>query len=139
MKQRDCKKELRRLDLRATPARVAVMSLLEQSEKPIDVNLIIDFLNKKEIKTDPATVFRIINILMQKRIVLPIQFQDGRMRYELTKKRHHHHLVCESCGEIEDVFSHFVPELEKEIEKKHKFLVKRHSLEFFGLCRNCQK
>jgi Fur family transcriptional regulator, ferric uptake regulator len=68
-----------------------------------------------------------------------IQFQEGKLRYELAGKEHHHHLVCENCGKIEDVLSRVIPALEEEIKNKHKFLVKRHSLEFFGLCEDCQK
>jgi len=29
--------------------------------------------------------------------------------------------------------------LEEKIKSKHKFLIKRHALEFFGLCQDCQK
>lgn len=139
MKQHDCRKELRGVDLRATPARIAVMKLLEKAKQPVDVNTVIGKVNKGGIKTDPATVFRIMNMLTEKGIAIPIQFQDRKMRYELTGRKHHHHLVCETCGKIEDVSSQVIPALEKEIQKKHKFLVKRHSLEFFGLCSDCQK
>lgn len=134
----DCKEELREVDLRATPARLAVMSFLEKTEEPVDVNSVIDYLNINSIKTDPATVFRIMNLLTQKGITNPIQFQEGKTRYELSSKDDHHHLICENCGKIEDISDTIVPELEKEIHKKSGFLVKRHSLEFFGLCPLCQ-
>lgn len=134
----NCGDELRGLDLRATPARVAVMNLLEKTDSPIDVNSIIKYLNAKGIKTDPATVFRMMNTLTQKGITTPIQFQEGKTRYELTSKEDHHHLICENCGNISDISDKVIPELEKEIRRKHNFLVKRHSLEFFGLCANCQ-
>jgi len=47
--------------------------------------------------------------------------------------------MCENCGKIEDIPDTTLPSFEKEIAKRHKFLVKRHSLEFFGLCDECQK
>ena len=139
MMQHDCKQELRKLDLRATPARLAVMHFLERTSEPVDVNTILNYLNKQRIDTDPATVFRIVNILTQKGITTPIQFQEGKTRYELSSKEDHHHLICESCGKVEDVSDVVIPALEKEIKNKHKFLVKRHSLEFFGLCHACQR
>jgi Fur family transcriptional regulator, ferric uptake regulator len=139
MRQHDCKDELRQANLRATPARIAIMKLLENTKQPIDVATVIDSINEEGIKTDPATAFRIMNALTEKGIVVQIQFQEGKLRYELAGKTHHHHLVCEACGKIEDVSSQVIPALEKEIQTKHKFLVKRHSLEFFGLCADCQK
>jgi Fur family transcriptional regulator, ferric uptake regulator len=139
MGQRNFKTELRKIDLRATPARIAVLKLLEETKQPVDVSTVIDCVNKEGIKTDPATIFRIVNTLTKKGITIPIQLQEGKTRYELAGKTHHHHLVCESCGKVGDVSSQVVPALEKEIQKKYKFLVKRHSLEFFGLCEDCQK
>lgn len=134
----DCKDELRGFDLRATPARVAVMNFLEKTSQPVDVNSVIDYLNTSGIKTDPATVFRMMNTLTQKGIIMPIQFYEGKTRYELSNKDDHHHLICDNCGKIEDISDITIPELEKEIKAKQKFLVKRHSLEFFGLCNLCQ-
>ena len=138
MRTHDCGKELRDVDLRATPARIAVMKFLEKVKQPVDVNTIINKVNREKIKTDPATVFRIMNMLTKKGITIQIQFQEGKTRYELAGKAHHHHLVCEACGRIQDVSTSIAPTLEKEIQKKQNFLVKRHSLEFFGLCADCQ-
>lgn len=139
MKQHDFKNSLRKVALRATPARLAVMKLLEKTEQPVDANTVLSFVNKEGVRTNPATIFRIMNILTKKGLVMPIQLQESKARYEMAGKPHHHHLVCESCGKIEDVSTIIVPTLEKEIQKKSKFLIKRHSLEFFGLCKLCQR
>ena len=139
MQQGNFQKQLRKIDLKATPARVAVLKLLKETKQPIDVNTIIDKINKWGIKTDPTTVFRIVNKLTERGVVNQIQFQDKKARYELTEREHHHHFICEDCGEIEDVLADAIPALEREIGRKQGFLVKRHSLEFFGLCSNCQK
>lgn len=134
----DCRDELRQVDLRATPARLAVMNFLENTKQPVDANSVINYLNIKRIKTDPATVFRMMNTLTQKGITTPIQFQEGKTRYELSNTEDHHHLICDNCGRIEDISDFIIPTLEKDIGNKRNFLVKRHSLEFFGLCKNCQ-
>lgn len=137
--QHDCKDELNEVALRATPARIALMQLLETSNKPLDVQSMIDFLEKKDIKTDPATVFRIVNMFTEKGLVKPIQLNEGKFRYELTTREPHHHLVCEKCGNIEDISNCNIAALEKEIEKKKHFKVTSHSLEFFGICQSCQR
>ncbi len=135
----NCKTELNQADLRATPARMAIMQLLESAKEPVDTASIIDYLQKVDMPTDRATVFRIMNTFTQKGITKPIQFQENKTRYELASKDHHHHLICENCGKVEVIEDTVIPALERHIEKKHNFTVKRHSLEFFGLCRNCQK
>jgi Fur family ferric uptake transcriptional regulator len=137
--QHDCKIELNDANLRATPARIALMNFLEKSDKPLDVQSMIEFLEKKDIKTDPATVFRIVNMFTEKGLVKTIQLNEGKFRYELKNKADHHHLVCEKCDKIEDISDCNIAILEKDISKKKKFLVKSHNLEFFGVCKSCQR
>lgn len=135
----NCKTELNDADLRATPARVAVMKLLETTDAPVDVATIIDYLTQQDIKTDPATAFRIINMFTEKGLVKQISFHEGKLRYELSNKADHHHLICEQCGKIEEISDCAIPGLEKDIQKKKGFIVKRHALEFFGICAHCQR
>jgi Fur family ferric uptake transcriptional regulator len=135
----DCKDELNEVSLRATPARLALLSLLETSDKPVDVQTMIDYLEKNDIKTDPATVFRIVNMFTEKGLTKQIQFQEGKSRYELAANDDHHHLVCTKCGSIQDISDCNIDGLEKDISQKKQFKVTNHSLEFFGVCANCQK
>jgi Fur family ferric uptake transcriptional regulator len=135
----NCRDELQEASLKATPARIAVLKFLESTDMPVDVSLIINYLKKEKINADPATIFRMMNDFLAKGITKEIQLEKGKVHYELSSKGDHHHLVCESCGKIEAVEDNFVPQMEKELAKKHQFLIRRHSLEFFGLCHNCQK
>ena len=135
----DCKEELRESDLKVTPARLAVLKVLERTHTPVDVASIISSLDKQAIKTDPATVFRIMNVFTERGIAKQIQLQEGKSRYELAANADHHHLVCTQCGDIEDISDCGIDVLEKEIKKKKNFLVKSHSLEFFGIRKSCQR
>lgn len=137
--QHDCKTELNEAELRATPARISVMRLLEASSTPVDVRMIMNHLDKENIETDPATAFRIINMFTEKGLVKQISFNEGKFRYELANQKDHHHLICEVCGRIDDISDCAIPALEKNIQKKKRFLVKNHSLEFYGLCKDCQR
>jgi Fur family ferric uptake transcriptional regulator len=139
LKQHDCKDELQEVSLKATPARIAVMKYLETTDHPVDVNSILDYLKQKNVDADPATIFRMMHDFLQKGITKQIQFQEGKARYELSNKNHHHHLICTNCGKVEEVEGDFLKQMEEEIYKDKKFRVKDHSLEFFGLCEDCQK
>ncbi len=134
----DCKTELNEASLRATPARIALMQLFESTKKPLDVQTMIEYLHDKDIKTDPATVFRIMQMFTQKGLTRQLDFQEGKFRYELAGEEHHH-LMCTNCGDIEDISDCNISVLQKDIEEKKQFIVQRHSLEFFGICKKCQK
>lgn len=135
----DYVEELKKADLKVTPARLGVLSTLEKSDTPQDIITIINHLKNQDIKADRVTVFRIINILATKGLAIPIQLNEGKLRYEYGPKANHHHFFCENCGNIQDISDCNTKELEKNISKKKGLLIKKHSLEFFGLCKNCQK
>ena len=134
----DCREELKSFDVKATSARLTVMKFLEASSQPVDVNSILDYLTKENINTDPATIFRMMNVFVDKGILKKIDFGEGKTRYELSNKGDHHHLICTSCGRVESIEDSYMSGFEEEINKKNKFLVKSHSLEFFGICLSCQ-
>lgn len=125
------------LNLRKTPARVAIIEFLGLSDFPVDVEQTIKFLRNKNLNTNKVTVYRTIEKLYKSGIINRIEFGEGKYRYEL-QKNHHHHLICTNCGKIEDVQGDLLENLQSKINKRNGFLIKSHSLEFFGLCKNCQ-
>ena len=120
--------------LKITTARIAVLDALEKKDNPSDVLSLVEDLNTK---VDQATIYRILDLFTDKGVVKRIDFGEGKYRYELQEK-HHHHLVCTSCGLVEDIEIENLESVEEQVRIKKGFLVKSHSLEFFGICKNCQ-
>lgn len=135
----DCTNELKMANLKITPARLGVLEALEQTKKPMDAVAIKNYLKAHKIKADQVTVFRVLNALTEKGLTKPVQLNEGRLRFEPTSRADHHHFICVNCSYIEDISDCNIDAVEKEIELKRGLLVKRHSLEFFGLCPACQR
>ena len=96
-------------------------------------------LQRRGTKVNKTSVYRELATLEQARIVSPVFFDDGLIRYELTRKEHHHHAVCLSCRTILEIPLHNeIAKIEKHITTNTKFRVNRHELKFFGVCKNCQ-
>jgi Fur family ferric uptake transcriptional regulator len=127
-----------KLNLKKTPARLAISEFLSNSSTPVDVEEIIQHLRAQDLDTNKVTVYRILDLLFKNQVIDRVEFGEGKYRYEL-KKNHHHHLICTSCGKIQDVEGNLVENLEKKIQEDKNFQVQSHSLEFFGICSNCQK
>jgi Fur family transcriptional regulator, ferric uptake regulator len=135
----DYANELKTANLKITPARLGVLEALENTNEPMDVMGIKNYLKKNKIKADKVTVFRVLNALSEKGLAKSVQLNEGKLRFESTSREDHHHFICEDCGVIEDISDCNIEVIEKEIKKKKGFLVKKHSLEFFGLCKSCQR
>ncbi len=127
-----------RLNIKKTPARLAVSKFLSNSNIPVDAEQIIQYLRSQKLDTNKVTVYRILDFLLKNQVIERVEFREGKYRFEL-KKNHHHHLICTNCGKVQDVEANVVEKLEKEIQKDKNFNVQSHSLEFFGLCADCQK
>lgn len=86
---------------------------------------------------DLATVYRALERFVDSDLARTIQFGDGLRRYESTDRRHHHHLVCTSCGSVDAIDSCQVESLEEEALRTRGFRVTSHLLELFGTCPRC--
>jgi len=137
MKLHNCSAELRKAKLRATPARIVAMQIFEKSDIPVDSTILFKNL-KKQVDVDRVTVFRMLNNFLDRGLIKKIEFGEGKSRYELNGPEHHH-LICESCGNVEDISYCNVENFGDEVNRQKKFLIRRHTLEFYGLCNNCQK
>ncbi len=124
-----------RIGIRYTKPRKLVFEALGYFSKPASALEIYDYL-KNEI--DLTSIYRTLDLLKKSDLVNVILFGEGKKRYELKNAgEHHHHLVCENCGDVEDIEMK-ESSLLKNVAEQSKFLVKKHNLEFFGLCQNCQ-
>lgn len=123
--------------LKKTSARFTVLQFLDHVKTPQSAEEIFAHIVKEHESVDRATVYRILDTFYKKGLVNRLEFSEGKYRFELSGEDHHH-LLCERCGRIEDVSDCGVQSLEKEIMEKKHFFVKKHSLEFFGVCASCQ-
>jgi len=128
---------LKRAGRRMTRVRRATVAALS-SGRPLSAAELLRRLARALPTVHKTTVYRELSALSGEGVVQEVRFGDGAARYEL-KGGHHHHVVCERCGDVADV------EIPESFESPARvsagrsgFSVTRHALEFFGLCRECR-
>lgn len=85
-----------------------------------------------------VTVYRTLGALVREGLAQTVQLNDGRIRYEMRDDgRHHHHLVCLSCGAIARLEVCALGPLQSA-GRRRGFTVTAHRLELFGYCEDCQ-
>ncbi|MCL5113722.1 MAG: transcriptional repressor [Patescibacteria group bacterium] len=120
---------------RMTRPRKLVVDALSKNDKPMTAQ---EIYSKMKNKADLASVYRTLELMTKNNLVQEYEFGDGKKRYELVNgHEHHHHLVCQHCGNVEDVEMK-EGELMEKVANKSGFKIERHNLEFFGLCQDCQ-
>jgi Fur family transcriptional regulator, ferric uptake regulator len=85
-----------------------------------------------------ATVYRTLQAMSADGSVDMMRTSDGEAVYRrCITGRHHHHLVCRSCGLTVEVEGNVVESWTDKISAEHGFSDVKHTLEFFGLCSAC--
>ncbi len=125
---------------RITQTRRAVLGIFFSSHIPLTVQEILKGLERKKLTVNKTTVYRELEFLLSEKLIEEIQFGSEQMkRYELALGSHHHHIQCIECGAVADVdMPQELIAASKHIKKQTGFRVLDHSLEFVGVCKNCQ-
>ena len=125
---------------RVTGPRQAILAALGLERRPMTVREIRQAL--QPAPCDLATVYRVLGMLAELKLVQRFDFGDGAARFELVDENghrsHHHHLVCNRCARIVEIDECFLEELESAVARRNGFEAVTHRLEFFGVCPSCQ-
>lgn len=83
-----------------------------------------------------GTVYRNLNILVEMGLITRIDNGSSFDRYD-ARREPHHHFVCEQCGSILDLALPVDAGLEDRISRQTGLTIKRHKIDFFGICTQC--
>ena len=128
-------RRLQALGHKATPARVSVIAaVLTQSG-----HFSVDDILRKARNVGRATVFRTMRLLTELDIVCRVLLDDGSLHYRVSRQtRHHHHVVCVSCNNVEVLDDCAVGDSIRDLAATTGYEIDGHWLEFYGRCADCR-
>jgi Fur family transcriptional regulator, ferric uptake regulator len=131
---------LRANGMRITKNRFQILETLLRAEKPLSLD---EIQVRAKVEGDPpdyATVFRVMTLLESLQVAQKVNLNRSCSYYELVNPRQHYdHIICTECGRVTVMIDSCpVERVERQIEKQYGFSEIRHSLEFFGKCRECR-
>jgi Fe2+ or Zn2+ uptake regulation protein len=130
---------LRAAGQRYTPGRRAIVERLRTAGQPLTIPEVLDGSTLPQ-----SSAYRNLAVLEQAGTVHRIVTSADFARYELAEDltEHHHHLICSTCGQVEDFTA--PPALERslhkavhEMEGETGFSALHHRLDLIGTCRSC--
>jgi Fur family ferric uptake transcriptional regulator len=85
-----------------------------------------------------ATVYRTLQAMATDGDLDMMRTGDGEAVYRrCSTDRHHHHLVCRSCGRTVEVEGPAVETWADRVSAENGFSDVHHTLEIFGTCSSC--
>lgn len=129
---------LRQAGYRLTAPRRAVLQVVEATSEHLDYAEALEQGRAIYPALGRATVYRTLDLLTDLGILRPIHQSDGSVQFARIEDGHHH-LICLGCGAAIHFDECPVADLEQALEKRLRFQIQGHLLEFYGLCKECQE
>ena len=128
-------------DQRYTPLRRALVDTLAGSGRPLTIPEIL----AATPNLPQSSAYRNVTTLMDAGVVRRVAGTDDHGRFELAEgfSGHHHHLVCATCGKVDDIRAS--PRLERALAEATRaaadeqgYDVIEHRFDLVGVCPACR-
>lgn len=122
---------------RDTRQRRALREHLEASASFTSAQQVYDDLRTSGDRVGLATVYRTLQAMAEAGEVDTLRTDDGETLFRKCGPRHHHHLVCRSCGVTVEIDGPSVERWASKAADDNGFTDVTHVVELFGLCPAC--
>jgi Fe2+ or Zn2+ uptake regulation protein len=85
-----------------------------------------------------GTVYRNLSILIEQGRLEKLPHGSTFDRYEADRTPHYH-LICQSCGRIQDFAMHRYEQINRRARTQTDFDIAGHRINFYGICRECNR
>jgi Fur family ferric uptake transcriptional regulator len=131
---------IRKAGLKVTSPRVKILEMLESREaddRHLSAEDVYRTLIAEGTEIGLATVYRVLTQFETAGLVKRHHFEGGNSVFELERGDHHDHIVCMSCGRVEEFHDDFIEQRQREIASRFDFSLTDHSLCLYGTCGVC--
>jgi Fur family peroxide stress response transcriptional regulator len=112
--------------------------LLCSTETHPDANWIYDKVREDLPHISLGTVYRTLSVLADAGLIQELYcFNAPQTRYD-GDISDHYHVICTSCGAIQDVSLDISHELNETVSAKTDYRIDKRRLDFYGICPDCK-
>jgi len=131
--------DLKKVGLKVTLPRMKILEFLEVSDvRHQSAEDIYRALLDEGEEIGLATVYRVLTQFEAAGLVERHHFESGQAVFELSEKGHHDHIVCVSCGKVEEFCDELIEKRQREVAVEKGYDVTDHSLTLYGKCTDCK-
>ena len=136
--------ELKGSGLKATAPRMRILEIFQRNAgeagvRHLSAEDVYRLLSAERMEVGLATVYRVLTQFEHAGLLLRRNFEAGRAVFELNEGSHHDHLVCMTCGHVEEFVDPQIEERQREVASVRGFDLQEHALSLYGVCKikNC--
>ena len=127
--------ELKNTGLKATLPRLKILEIFQKGEpRHMTAEDVFRILLLEHSDIGLATVYRVLTQFEQAGILERSHFESGKAVYELNEGSHHDHLVCTSCGKVEEFYDAEIEKRQNDVATAKGFVIADHALSLYAHC-----
>ena len=127
--------ELKNSGLKATLPRMKVLEVFQKtSQRHMSAEDVFKVLLNEGADVGLATVYRVLMQFEQAGILSRNHFESGKAVFELNEGKHHDHLVCLTCGRVEEFYDEAIEGRQHAIARERGFELQEHALSLYAVC-----
>lgn len=125
---------LQKYNLKVTPQRLEIVDVLSHNGH-MNINDLYINLQMKFPSISLATIYKNVNIMLEKGFLLEVKLPDQKNVFELEKSEHSH-VTCIKCNGVMDVNLN-VQEILNKAQDITNYHLSSNTLVFSGVCSKC--
>jgi Fur family transcriptional regulator, ferric uptake regulator len=130
---------LHAIGLKATLPRLKVLQIFRESgRRHLSAEDVYKTLLVEGSDIGLATVYRVLMQFVQAGLLERQRFEGDKAVFELNEGRHHDHLVCVRCGQVDEFMDEAIEARQQAVALERGFELTEHRLALFGLCAGCR-
>ena len=127
--------ELKSSGLKATLPRIKILEVFQRTaQRHMTAEDVYRALLVEGADVGLATVYRVLMQFEQAGLLARSHFESGKSVFELNEGQHHDHLVCLTCGRVEEFFDAEIEARQRGIAQARGFELQDHSLALYAAC-----
>ena len=127
--------ELKSSGLKATLPRIKILEVFQStSRRHMTAEDVYKALLVDGADIGLATVYRVLMQFEQAGLLTRSNFESGKAVFELNEGQHHDHLVCLTCGRVEEFYDAEIELRQRSIAEARGFDLQEHSLALYARC-----
>jgi Fur family ferric uptake transcriptional regulator len=127
--------ELKNSGLKATLPRIKILEVFQRSQqRHMTAEDVYKALLAEDADVGLATVYRVLMQFEQAGLLTRSNFESGKSVFELNQGQHHDHLVCLTCGRVEEFFDPQIEQRQRAVAAERGFQLQEHSLALYATC-----
>ena len=127
--------EIKNSGLKATLPRIKILEIFQNArQRHMTAEDVYKALLVEDADIGLATVYRVLTQFEQAGLLSRNHFESGKSVFELNEGEHHDHLVCLTCGRVEEFFDPEIEERQKAVATERGFELQEHSLALYAAC-----